>query len=96
MRAHELRGAIARYALTIGSALIIAEFSVELWFTSGLALQANTLDPAVARTAADLALMFGPVLTVADVHRRRSDSTCSQGRSLPALAGFPRGDIRLA
>ncbi|MGA8548274.1 MAG: hypothetical protein WB785_23875 [Mycobacterium sp.] len=57
----------AGYAFTIGSALIIAEFSVELWFTSGLALHVNTLDPAVARTAADIALMFGPVLTVADV-----------------------------
>jgi hypothetical protein len=57
----------AGYAFTIGSALIIAEFSVELWLTSGLALHANSLDPAVARTAADIALMFGPVLTVADV-----------------------------
>jgi hypothetical protein len=57
----------AGYAFTIGSALIIAEFSVELWFTSGLALHVNTLDPHVARTAADIALMFGPVLTVADV-----------------------------
>ncbi len=57
----------AGYAFTMGSALIIAEFSVELWFTSGLALHVNSLDPAVARTAADVALMFGPVLTVADV-----------------------------
>lgn len=57
----------AGYAFTIGSALIIAEFTVELWFSSGLALHANTLDPAVARTAVDVALMFGPILTVADV-----------------------------
>jgi hypothetical protein len=57
----------AGYAFTMGSALIIAEFSVELWFASGLALHANTLDPAVARSAADIALMFGPILTVADV-----------------------------
>ena len=57
----------AGYAFTIGSALIIAELSVELWFSSGLALHANTLDPAVARTMTDVALMFGPILTVADV-----------------------------
>jgi len=57
----------AGYAFTIGSALIIAEFSVELWFVSGLALHANTLDPTVARIVADVALMFGPILTVADV-----------------------------
>jgi hypothetical protein len=57
----------AGYAFTIGSALIIAEFGIELWFTSGLALHANTLDPGVARTVADVAVMFGPILTVADV-----------------------------
>jgi hypothetical protein len=57
----------AGYAFTIGSALIIAEFSVELWFSSGLALHANALDPVVARTITDVALMFGPILTVADV-----------------------------
>lgn len=57
----------AGYAFTIGSALIIAEFSVELWFSSGLALHANTLDPELARTVTDVALMFGPILTIADV-----------------------------
>lgn len=57
----------AGYAFGIGSALIIAEFSVELWFTGGLALHPNTLDPAIARTVADVAVMFGPILTVADV-----------------------------
>jgi hypothetical protein len=57
----------AGYAFTIGSALIIAEFSVELWFSSGLALHARTLDPVVARTITDVALMFGPILTIADV-----------------------------
>jgi hypothetical protein len=38
-----------------------------LWFSSGLALHANAIDPAVARTITDVALMFGPILTVADV-----------------------------
>jgi hypothetical protein len=57
----------AGYAFTIGSALIIAEFSVELWFVGGMALHADKLDPTVARTVADVALMFGPILTVADV-----------------------------
>jgi hypothetical protein len=57
----------AGYAFTMGSALIVAEFSVELWFSSGLALHADTLDPAIVRTMTDVALMFGPILTVADV-----------------------------
>jgi hypothetical protein len=57
----------AGHAFTIGSALIVAEFSVELWFAGGLALHAHTLDPVVARTVTGIALMFGPVLTVADV-----------------------------
>jgi hypothetical protein len=76
------------YALTIGSALIIAEFSVELWFTSGLALHANTLDPAVARTAADLALMFGPVLTVADVIVAVPIAVAAQAGHFPRWLGF--------
>lgn len=76
------------YALTIGSALIIAEFSVELWFTSGLALHANTLDPAVARTAADLALMFGPVLTVADVIVAVPIALAAKAGHFPRWLGF--------
>jgi hypothetical protein len=76
------------YALTTGSALIIAEFSVELWFTSGLALQANTLDPAVARTAADLALMFGPVLTVADVIVAVPIALAAKAGHFPRWLGF--------
>lgn len=76
------------YALTIGSALIIAESSVELWFTSGLALHANTLDPAVARTAADLALMFGPVLTVADVIVAVPIALAAKAGHFPRWLGF--------
>jgi hypothetical protein len=57
----------AGYVLTIGSALIITEFAVEMWFTSGLALHAASLNPATARALADVALMWGPLLTVADV-----------------------------
>lgn len=57
----------AGYAFTIGSAVIVAEFSIELWFSSGLALHADTLDPALVRVLVDIALIFGPILTVADV-----------------------------
>ena len=57
----------AGYVVTIGSAAIITEFAIESWFTAGLALHADHLNPATARTLADIATMWGPLLTVADV-----------------------------
>lgn len=57
----------AGYVFTIGSAVIITEIAVETWFTSGLALHARELNPGTARTLVDIASMWGPVLTVADV-----------------------------
>jgi hypothetical protein len=57
----------AGYVFTIGSAVLIAEFSIQMWFTAGLALHADALDAATARTLADIASMWGPILTVADV-----------------------------
>lgn len=55
------------FIFTIGSALMLAEISIQFWFSAGLALHARTLEPSVARALADVAAMFGPVLTVADV-----------------------------
>lgn len=57
----------AGHVLTIGSAVIITEVAVEFWFSSGLALHARSVDPATARILADVAVMWGPLLTVADV-----------------------------
>jgi hypothetical protein len=61
-----LEGA-AGHVFTIGSAVIIIETAIETWFTSGLALHADKLDPATARTLADVASMWGPILTAADL-----------------------------
>lgn len=57
----------AGYVFTIGSAMMLAELSIEFWFSAGLALHAKTLEPSIARALADVAAMFGPILTMADV-----------------------------
>jgi hypothetical protein len=57
----------AGYVFTIGGAMVLAECSIELWFTAGLALHAHTIHPDVARAVADVASLFGPVLNAADV-----------------------------
>ena len=61
-----LRGPAA-YVFTIGSAMVLVEVSIAMWFTTGLALHAADLDPSTARTVADVAAMWGPILTAADV-----------------------------
>jgi hypothetical protein len=57
----------AGYVFTIGSAMLLVEVSIAMWFITGLALHAVDVDPATARTFADVASMWGPVLTAADV-----------------------------
>jgi len=57
----------AGYVFTIGSAVVITEFALLMWFTAGLALHADQLNPATARALLDVASMFGPILTVADI-----------------------------
>jgi hypothetical protein len=57
----------AGYVFTIGSSMLLVEISIEFWFSAGLALHAKTLEPSVARALADVAAMFGPILTMADV-----------------------------
>lgn len=52
---------------TIGSAVLLTEVSIEMWFTGGLALHGGSLDPGVARALFDVASMWGPILTAADV-----------------------------
>jgi hypothetical protein len=55
------------HVFTIGSAVVVTEVSIVTWFWSGLALHADRLDPGVARVLMDVASMWGPILTVADV-----------------------------
>jgi hypothetical protein len=52
-----------RDVFLIGGIVIIATMAVQSWTSAGLALHAERLDPAVARTVLDVALFFGPVLT---------------------------------
>jgi hypothetical protein len=55
------------HVFTIGSALVLVEFVIATWFSGGLALHPDQLGSATARTIADVAAMFGPILTVADI-----------------------------
>lgn len=57
----------AGYVFTVGAAVLIAQVGIAAWFNAGLALHAGSLDPATARTLADIASMWGPVLTVAAI-----------------------------
>jgi len=55
------------YVFTIGSAVVLVEFFIVMWFNGGLALHPDQLGSATARTIADITSMFGPILTVADI-----------------------------
>jgi hypothetical protein len=55
------------YVFTIGSAVVLVEFFITMWFTAGLALHPDQLGSATARTITDIVTMFGPILTVADI-----------------------------
>jgi type IV secretory pathway VirB2 component (pilin) len=56
-----------RDVLLLGSAGLVVGTIVWSWFNAGLALHADTLDPQVARTMADVSAYFGPVATVSIV-----------------------------
>jgi type IV secretory pathway VirB2 component (pilin) len=58
---------IRRDVLLLGGAGLVVGLSVWSWFNAGLALHADTLDPQVARTIADVGSYFGPVVTVSIV-----------------------------
>ena len=47
----------------IGAAGIVTTIAVQSWIWGGLALHADRLEPATARTVLDVALFWGPVLT---------------------------------
>jgi hypothetical protein len=55
------------YVFTIGSAVVIVEVGIAMWFTTGLALHPDQLGSATARTVTDIVTMWGPILTAADI-----------------------------
>ncbi|OBF30938.1 hypothetical protein A5724_23325 [Mycobacterium sp. ACS1612] len=55
------------YVFTIGSAVVLVQVFIGVWFTAGLALHPAQLGSATARTIADIVAMFGPMLTVANI-----------------------------
>ena len=63
---HRLRGP-AGHVFSIGSAVFIAQVGIQMWLNAGMALHPRSLDPATARTLADISAMWGPVLTVAAI-----------------------------
>ena len=58
---------MGRDVMLLGAAGLVVSTMVWAWVNAGLALHPDTLDPNVARTAADIGAYFGPVLTVSIV-----------------------------
>jgi hypothetical protein len=56
-----------REMFLIGGIAVIVATAVQSWTFAGLALHADRLEPATARTVLDVAIFFGPVLTGATV-----------------------------
>jgi hypothetical protein len=54
-----------RDVFVIGAVIFVASTAVWTWTWAGLALHADRLEPATARTVLDVAVFFGPVLTSA-------------------------------
>jgi hypothetical protein len=55
------------YVFTIGSAVLLVQTGLAMWFNAGLALHPDQLGSATARTVADIVAMWGPLLTIADI-----------------------------
>lgn len=55
------------YAFLAASGAFVAQAIIALWVPAGLALHADTVDPATARSLLDVAAYFGPMLTTTDV-----------------------------
>jgi hypothetical protein len=52
-----------RDVFLIGAVVFVVTYAVQAWSWGGLALHADRLDPAAARTVLDVAVFWGPVLT---------------------------------
>ena len=55
------------YVFTIGSAVVLVQTGIAMWFTAGLAMHPDQLGSATARTVTDIVTMWGPLLTIADI-----------------------------
>ena len=77
---------VYRDVFLVGGIAIVITAAVQAWFLGGLALHAHQLDPAVARTALDVAIFFGPVLTGATTTLMAPTTALA----LTRRAGFPR------
>ena len=75
-----------RDVFLVGAILWIAATMAETWFAAGLALHADRLEPATARTVLDVAIFFGPVLTGATVTTMAPVTVLA----LRGQAGLPR------
>lgn len=78
----------AGYIFTVGAAVLIAQVGVQVWFSTGLALHPSTLEPATARTLADIASMWGPLLTVAAILMSGPVVWAARGGRLPRWMGL--------
>ena len=56
-----------REVFLIGAVTVLVTTGVQAWTFAGLALHADHLEPATARTVLDVAIFYGPVLTGATV-----------------------------
>ncbi|MCV7154484.1 hypothetical protein [Mycolicibacterium pyrenivorans] len=57
----------AAHLFTVGSALLLAQLCVAIWFTGGPALRPGQLDTAAARVIGDVGSMWLPAATVANI-----------------------------
>jgi hypothetical protein len=55
------------YVFTIGSAVLLVQVGIAMWFVAGLSLHPDQLGSATARTITDIATMWGPMLTIANI-----------------------------
>jgi hypothetical protein len=60
---HRLLPSPHRDVFLIGAVTFVATYAVQAWTWGGLALHADRLEPATARTVLDVAVFWGPVLT---------------------------------
>jgi hypothetical protein len=77
-----------RDVFLMGGTAIVAATAVQSWTSAGLALHADQLQPATARTVLDVALFFGPVLTGAFITLIAPVTLLAlSGRALPRWLG---------
>ena len=55
------------YVFTIGSAVLLVQVGIAMWFIAGIALHPDQLGSATARTVTDVVAMWGPILTIANL-----------------------------